>query len=107
MKPNPHLLIGALLLLVAIIAVGSVLVEPSADFPITTRDLRVVGPAADTEIIPAEHALLPLMPEFDGPIANPFSSRKPTDGGGGVKIRKPPAPPLDLPALPVLPLSEK
>ncbi len=107
MKLTPHLIIGCLLVIVSLIAAGSVLMDESASFPISTRDLRVVGPAANPEVVPAESALSPLMPEFDGPIANPFSPRKPTDGGGGVKIKKPPAPPLESPALPVLPLSEK
>jgi hypothetical protein len=106
MKITPHLAVAVLLLLVALVAAAGTMLDASARFPVSTHDQRVVGPAASTGMVPGERALSPLMPEFDGPIANPFSPRK-----GGVpttaKIPLPPAPPLEVPPLPALPLSEK
>ncbi|MBA2479809.1 MAG: hypothetical protein H0V44_04030 [Planctomycetes bacterium] len=106
MKMTPHVFVAAALVLVALIAAVVALLDSGTSFPVPTRDLRVLGPAADTSVMQGQRALASLMPEFDGPIANPFSPRKGTTPNTA-RIPLPPAPPLDAPALPVLPLSEK
>ena len=60
-------------------------------------------------VVKADSALGPLQAAFapsnDGPIANPFTMRRGEDHL--TRLPFPPPPPLDLPALPVLPIPER
>ncbi len=107
MKPTPHLLIAAGLLLTALIAVLGTLFGGSASFPIPTTELRITAAQADLSVLPAEAATKPLRAELADELnGNPFTLAAATERGAP-HIPPPPPPPLTLPAPPALPLIER
>ncbi len=108
MKTTPHLLAAGLLTVVALFSTGSAIIGGIGGFPIPTHDQRIVGPATKTDVVPAERALLPLIPELsEGPGFNPFSARRTPGGPSITHIPPPPPPQLDFPALPIMPVPQK
>jgi hypothetical protein len=107
MKPTPHLLVAAVLVVVGLFATASALIGGAGSYPIPVRDLRVVGPATDTKVVPAERATGPLVADLSAPPAsNPFSARR-DFRSVELAIGQPPPPRVEYPALPVLPVVTK
>ena len=103
---SKHLLIAAGLVVISFITLATGLMSGGGgDAEITDTTAHV---ALGAHVIAADRALIPLQPAFAGQglATNPF-----TMGKSGelrtTRIPLPPPPPLTLPALPVLPLSER
>ena len=100
-----HLLIAGGLVVLSFITLGLGLTASG------TVDAESLGDPGKTalgpHVIPAARALEPLSREFASePATNPFTLKK----AGEVKQTRlpfPPPPPLELPALPVLPIPER
>jgi hypothetical protein len=107
MKTTPHLLVAGVLVVIALFATASGLLGGSGGYPVTTRDLRVVGSSTRTDVVAAERATAPLVADLAGPpSSNPFSARK--DGSTPIlNIPLPPPPRVEYPSLPVLPVPVK
>lgn len=108
-KPTPHLYVAAAILLFALFIGAGPLTTGGGSFPTpyTKQSEQKVTNVQDQDVIPAAAATEALIPDLstrtDG---NPFTLRK----GGvqrDVKIPLPPAPPLQAPAPPVLPIPRK
>jgi hypothetical protein len=102
MPAHLHLIVAAVLLLLGISAFLSV-IGGGASHAITVRDLRVAPASAAVPEIHPERALEPIVPGLDEPQGTPFhlgAGREQT----GLRVPRPPAPPLAFPALPPLPL---
>ena len=103
---SKHLLIAAGLVVISFITLGLGLVSGGGGTGDTADAAGHVAWGA--QVIAADRALGPLQPAFAGQglATNPF-----TMGKAGelrtTRIPLPPPPPLALPALPVLPLSER
>jgi hypothetical protein len=103
MKGSPHVLIAAVLAAIALFATSSALLGGGGGYPMPTRDLRVIGSATRTDVVPGERAFAPLVAELSTPpLSNPFSKR-PQATTQMAKYPPPPPPRLELPPLPVLP----
>jgi hypothetical protein len=102
-KPTPHLLITASAVLVALVAALPVLLFGGGSWATPTTVLRIVGPAADSDVYPATVPVGPLIADYDhAPDLNPFNPRAQSSGTG---VPAPPPPTLEVPPLPMLPLA--
>ena len=103
---SKHLLIAAGLVAISLVTLGAAITAGGSDAGYAADS---AGQAAlGAHVIDAERALQPLQPAFAGQglKTNPFSMGK-SGEMRSTRIPLPPPPPLTLPALPALPLSER
>ena len=99
-----HLLLGGAAVLLSLIALVTGLGAHAGDELATPGDNTKVSLGA--HVISADRALLPLVPAYAGEAAtNPFTMKRAELRSSHLNF--PPPPPLDLPALPVLPIPER
>jgi hypothetical protein len=104
----PHLLVAAVLVVIALFGTASALIGGAGSYPVLVKDLRVVGPSTRTDVIGAERAIAPVVPELSTPpVSNPFSARRSPSIPFDIKVPLPPPPRLEYPPLPVLPVPVK
>jgi hypothetical protein len=105
-KLTPHLYVAAVIVVVALVLGVSPLLTGAGSYRIDSTEQKVVN-VQYQDIVPAATAIEPLNAELSaGPDGNPFTLRK-AGTQHNVKIPLPPAPPLQVPAPPVLPISRK
>lgn len=104
MKPTPHLIAAAVIVLIAIGVGLPALIAGGGSHPITGTVARVAAPTPT--LVPAAAAVDPLVASFARlGEDNPFTLRK-TGFRKGPRVNLPPPPPLEPPAPPLLPLPE-
>jgi len=104
MKPTPHLIAAAAIVVIAAAICVPALFASGGSYPITGTVAKVATP--EHPVLPAAAAVDALVPAFErGGEDNPFTLRK-TRGRGGPRITLPPPPPLTVPAPPLLPIPE-
>ena len=92
--------------LALLITIGPVLAG-GASYPVPITEQRV-APASILVIVPGDRPIAPLQADQSGPPqSNPFTLRPGQAGHGVLPIPPPPAPPLELPLPPALPVVEK
>ncbi len=101
---NEQMIAGGAILLTLLLTLG-----PIFDFGVTftpsTTQMLIQPRRGDLEVIPASRPIRPLVEELSGNAsANPFTLRP---NGGSSRLPAPPAPPVELPLPPALPLPEK
>jgi hypothetical protein len=100
-RVTPHVLLAGSAALIALIATTPTLLFGGGSWPITTDKQRILGAAAECEVVEAKRAFEPLVPELSHPPdVDPFNPRAPSVLTG---LSPPPPPPLAPPPLPVLP----
>jgi hypothetical protein len=109
MKTTPHLLVAGVLIVITLFAAVPSLFAGFGGMKHDFRELRIVGSATRTDVVPADRATAPLVADLARPpSSNPFSARKDARLGlDMIKIDAPPPPRLDYPPLPVLPVPVK
>jgi len=106
MKATPHLIIAAIAVLIALGLTVGVLVGNAGSLAVPTTALRLPVPGSDV-VLPPERVLGPLVESLAmSPNRNPFTL---AEGVTPVSlpVNQPPAPQLDLPLPPALPLVER
>ncbi len=104
MKPTPHLIAAALIVVIAVAISLPALFSGGGSHQITGTVAKVVTPVPT--LLPVTAAVQPLVPGFERlSDDNPFNLRK-TKTRGGPRITMPPPPPLTLPAPPLMPILE-
>ena len=102
MKPTPHLIAAALIVLLAAAISLPALLAGGGSYPIGGTVAKVASPVPT--LVPSAIAVEPLVGTFERPSEdNPFNLRK-TKTRGGPRITLPPPPPLTLPAPPLMPI---
>lgn len=102
MQITPHLAIAGAVTLVVLAVTVPGLIGDGGSWEVTVKELRVVGPATETDVTPAARATDPVVPELSHlPDADPFNPQ--AQGMTVTGVAAPPPPPLELPPLPVLP----
>ncbi len=104
MKPTPHLIAAAAIVVVAAAICLPALFSGGGSYAIAGTVPKVASPAPT--LLPAAVAVEALAVAFERPGEdNPFTLRK-TSVRRGPRITLPPPPPLDVPAPPLLPIPE-
>jgi hypothetical protein len=104
MPVGTHLIAAVVLIVLSLAAVATVLGAGGAH-PIPVHDLRVAPSIATVPEIPAARALGPVVAGFDETAGNPFRPGSSAHSElAGLRVPRPPAPPIAYPALPPLPL---
>ncbi|MBA3684352.1 MAG: hypothetical protein H0W72_03840 [Planctomycetes bacterium] len=106
MKPTPHLLAAAAIVLIAVAIAAQGLFSGGGSYPTEVSELKLAG--GTPQPVPASTATAPLsLAHASGAEGvNPFTLRK-LSGRTAVSLALPPPPPLTPPAPPVLPLTER
>ena len=101
---SKHLLIGCLAVALSLISLALGLSAGAAgDVTATSEGGKTL---LGVHVVAAERALQPLVPAFASEAAtNPFTMKRAEIRT--TRLSFPPPPPLDLPALPVLPIAER
>ncbi len=102
MKPTPHQLVAAVILILAVAAAFTPLTTSAGGFNPTVRDYRIDTGKEKLSLVGAERALGPVVKGLPPMDVDPFTMKR-TGGSGAGDL--PPTPPFAVPALPVLPLS--
>ncbi len=106
MKVTPHLIIAAIAVLLALALAVGVLIDTAGSLEVPTTALRLPVPGSEV-VLPPERVLGPVVESLAmSPNHNPFTL---AEGGPKVDlpVTLPPAPNLDLPLPPALPLVER
>jgi hypothetical protein len=104
MKPTPHLIAAAAIVLVAAAICLPILLAGGGYFPIGGTVARVAVPSETVR--PAATATAALVPAVDRTSEdNPFTLRK-SGQKRALRISLPPPPPLEVPPPPLLPIPE-
>lgn len=105
MKPTEQQIIAAIAIAITLMLTLGPLLDFGVSFTPSNTQMKIEPRRGDLDVKPASKCTNPLMTDFSlTPKNNPYT-RAPQSNEAG--LFNPPAPPLDLPQLPALPIPDK